>query len=87
MGKNPATFLWIGKRFFIDKILIRETFSRKRNQKPHQSPMSHCLEINCADLDERTLVMILALAEQWRISPAEVVGRLLDECAARVGGS
>ena len=49
--------------------------------------MSHRLEINCADLDERTWVMILALAEQWRISPAEVVGRLLDECAARVGGS
>lgn len=45
--------------------------------------MSPCLEINCADLDERTLALILALAEQWQISPAEAVGRLLDECAAR----
>lgn len=47
--------------------------------------MSPLLEINCADIDERTLSMILALAEQWQISPAEVVARLLDECAARAG--
>ncbi len=44
--------------------------------------MSDSLEIDCDDLDEHTVAVILSLAEEWQVSPAEVISRLLDEFVA-----
>jgi hypothetical protein len=45
--------------------------------------MEATLEFNPAAYSERSLRLILARAQEWQCPPAEAVGRLLDELAAR----
>lgn len=45
--------------------------------------MEATLEFNPAAYSERSLRLILARAQEWQCPPAEAVGRLLDELAAK----
>ena len=45
--------------------------------------MEATLEFDPAAYSERSLRLILARAQEWQCPPAEAVGRLLDELAAR----
>jgi hypothetical protein len=45
--------------------------------------MEATLEFNPDAYSERSLRLILAKAQEWQVTPAEAVARLLDELAAR----
>lgn len=45
--------------------------------------MQATLEFNPSAYSERSLRLILSRAQEWQCPPAEAVGRLLDELAAR----
>ena len=47
--------------------------------------MNATLEFNSNAYSERSLRLILAKAQEWQVSPAEAVARLLDEVAKRRG--
>ena len=45
--------------------------------------MEATLEFNPAGYSERSLRLILAKAQEWQVTPAEAVSRLMDELAKR----
>jgi hypothetical protein len=45
--------------------------------------MEATLEFNPDAYSERSLRLILAKAQEWQVTPAEAVSRLLDELARR----
>jgi hypothetical protein len=47
--------------------------------------MQATLEFNPDAYSERSLRLILAKAQEWQVTPAEAVARLLDELAKRRG--
>jgi len=47
--------------------------------------MEATLEFDPAAYSERSLRLILAKAQEWKVTPAEAVSRLLDELAKRRG--
>jgi hypothetical protein len=48
-----------------------------------QKHMEVSLEFNPDAYSERSLRLILAKAQEWQVTPAEAVSRLLDELAKR----
>jgi hypothetical protein len=76
-------FTAFGKKsnFFLDRVTVAGKYAEvKVNYR-----MNASLEFDPTRYSEPTLRLIMLRAQEWKVTPAEAVSRLLDQVAAKSG--